>query len=249
MRTGTGTITLAFSPYPGAGEIGRVTITPGTDWDWKWGNPQKMWNYDSMFIWIVRCDADVSYGYDSGTPPDGFSSGDYGATWVREARRYFLRHTIDGATVGDVPVSGTLNTIRIPNTLTDWDFFESPSIDGGETYDILSTSYGVGQLTAFQVACVESAGTVYSSEMWIGIVVDGEVFEFNIYDVRLAVRDMTNTISRVSMGEINVVDHYYQVSFNFPISFRRSIRIYARNSAAAGNMFIAQGFYAIERLV
>ncbi|MEM1590344.1 MAG: hypothetical protein QW175_07995, partial [Candidatus Bathyarchaeia archaeon] len=78
----------------------------------------RMWNYDSMFIW-VEGDSD-SYGrlgYDDGAPYDGYSSLDR-LVWNHVSRRYWFRVNMTGETVGDLPVSGTINTIEVPSVST-----------------------------------------------------------------------------------------------------------------------------------
>jgi len=114
-RTGAGTITLAFSPQPGMGEIFTVTITPSDTWNWQVGWPTRMWNYDSLFIWIKSCGADVSWGYDTAEPYDEFSSPDSGVRWYAEYQRLFIKSYSIRQSVGDLPVSGTINTIEIPS--------------------------------------------------------------------------------------------------------------------------------------
>ena len=114
-RTAAGTLTLAYAPQLYMGEIGTVTITPGADWDWKEANVRKLWNYDALFIWVKTCDADVSFGYDTVTSQEGFYSTDSGVTWISSTSRYYIRAVMKGETVGDLPVSGTINTVEIPN--------------------------------------------------------------------------------------------------------------------------------------
>lgn len=113
-RTGAGDIELRYSPQPGLGLIGTVTVTPGSSWAWKSATIEKIWNYDSLFIWVYTCDADVSWAYDAGVPVDGHSSDDSGATWEDEATRPFIRARFTGETAGDVPISGIVNNIPIP---------------------------------------------------------------------------------------------------------------------------------------
>jgi len=48
-------------------------------------------------------------------PYDGHHSADVGATWSDTAIRPFIRAVFTGETPGDVPVSGTVNTIEIPS--------------------------------------------------------------------------------------------------------------------------------------
>lgn len=113
-RTGAGTVTLAVSPIIGMGEIYTVEITPDADWNWKSAELKKFWNYDSLFIWVKTIDADVSIGYDAVTPYDYWYSGDL-VTWNEDDMRLFVRVSMPAETVGDIPVSGTLNTIKIPS--------------------------------------------------------------------------------------------------------------------------------------
>lgn len=117
-KTASGTLTLSYAPTPGMGAVDSVEVTPLTDWDWVEVDIQTMWNYDSLFVWVSACSADVSYGKEAVVPYDEFSSSDYGATWAIESSRLFIRASLGGATVGDLPVSGTLNTVAIPASAT-----------------------------------------------------------------------------------------------------------------------------------
>lgn len=121
-RTGSGDIELRYSPHPSLGPIGTVTVTPGSSWAWKSATIEKMWSYDSLFIWVYTCDSDVSWGYDAVSPPDGHSSDDSGVTWEDVTERPFIRAVLTGETPGDVPVSGVINNIPIPgvSTLGEW---------------------------------------------------------------------------------------------------------------------------------
>jgi cytoskeletal protein CcmA (bactofilin family) len=113
-RTGAGTITLSYSPTPGIGPVGTVAITPGAAWDWVSSTIRRMWNYDSLWVWISACSADVSWGYDSTSPSDTLRSSDSGVTWYDDNLRIYIRSRMEGATVGDLPVSGTVNNVPIP---------------------------------------------------------------------------------------------------------------------------------------
>ena len=141
-RTGTGTITLAFAPHPGAGEIKTVTVTPGTAWDWKEATGRIMWNYDAMFIYIKSIGADVSWGKDT-AGPDMFYSTNSGATWISSTTaRMFIRVLLRGMTCGDVPVSGTINTIEIPSQSQERLFNQ---ISVGTTETTLKEVFGAGK--------------------------------------------------------------------------------------------------------
>ena len=107
-------ITLRYSPHPCAGPYGEVTIVPAAAWAWQDFPIEEMWNYDSLFIWVVECEANVDWAYDAVQPYDGHDGAPLGATWADLAIRPFIRAVYTGETPGDVPVSGTLNTIEVP---------------------------------------------------------------------------------------------------------------------------------------
>ena len=116
IRTAAGTLDLSFSPHPCLGPLYTVTVTPGAAWAWVVATFYQMWNYDALFVWVSRCDADVSYGFDSVIPYDSHRSTDVGATWTSGNWRLYIRAHMFGETPGDVPVSGIINNIPIPNT-------------------------------------------------------------------------------------------------------------------------------------
>lgn len=114
-RDAAGTIELRYSPHPCLGPFDQVTITPGAAWAWVAVNIEEMWNYDSLFLWLYDVDADVWWGYDTALPYDGHYSADAGATWTDTPTRPFIRVIYSGETPGDVPISGIVNNIPIPN--------------------------------------------------------------------------------------------------------------------------------------
>ena len=115
MRTAEGTLDVSLSPHPCIGPLYTITITPGATWNWYGTVFRQMWNYDSLFLWISRCDADVSWGRDQILPFDAHSTPDAGATWQVRTWRLYIRVVYDCETPGDVPVSGIVNNIPIPN--------------------------------------------------------------------------------------------------------------------------------------
>jgi len=108
------TLTLRYSPHPCIGPIGAVSIIPADGYAWQDFPIEEMWNYDSLFIWIHACTANITWGYDAGLPYDGHESADIGATWSDLAIRPFIRAVLTGETPGDVPVSGIINNIPLP---------------------------------------------------------------------------------------------------------------------------------------
>jgi len=143
-RTGTGTLEIAWSISPSLGEIGSETVTPELSWSWKTISLKKFWHYDSIFIWIKRADADVSVGYDTDEPYDGYTSADNGVTWSKENRRYWFRLIMIGETAGDVPIMGTVNMIEIPPVTSVRKDVNLTVPAGGEAYDV--EQFGIGRI-------------------------------------------------------------------------------------------------------
>ena len=115
-RTASGTITLGYSIAPSMGEIGEITITPSSSWDWKTGILNKLWEYDSLFIYVKNISADVAWGYEvTTTEPDCLRSTDSGVTWTPLDERVFIRVAIRYGTI-PITIGGIVNNIPIPNS-------------------------------------------------------------------------------------------------------------------------------------
>lgn len=109
-------IQIYLGPHPGVGIVQGVAITPVAGWTWAVGLIHQMWNYDSLFVWVQRCDAGVDYGYDTAVPYDAHHGDASDAYWNSIDQRLFIRVVYAGETVGDVPVSGTVNTVHLPSS-------------------------------------------------------------------------------------------------------------------------------------
>jgi hypothetical protein len=222
-RTGSGTLKLAYSPNPGLGEIGTVTITPGSDWSWVDGNVNKMWNYDSLFIWVKDCSADVSYAYDEKGGSYGYSSADSGATWTIENRRHYFRAVFYGKTEEDLPVSGTVNVVELPNTAGALEALTFRN--AGPASGSIAFFDGPGVLTGFQVVFKQTSGTVTSNNMQIIIYIDDYVQEDTVAGLLEAVASTEKTNSPLSFGKIDDTNHIYMFAYNFKLPFKRKLRV------------------------
>jgi len=113
-----GTITVYLSPHPSMGYIAsaNITLDPSVAGDWRSAIFRKMWNYDSLFISLVCSSNDIDVAQDTDEPYDFYSSSDQGKSWLAESYRLWARAVMRGQTVGDVPVSGIINNIKIPSS-------------------------------------------------------------------------------------------------------------------------------------
>ena len=234
-RTDTGTAVFSFHPYPGAGEIFTVTITPGASYDWVYGYVRKFWNYDSMFINLKSRDADVSIGVDSGSPPDILLSADSGATWYGVNFRLHVRLGLHGETVGDLPISGTVNTIQIPNATTARQY---QVLNVPHTSELLDTiQYGSGELI-IAIFVVENDNS--RSCLRPRIYCDGNsILPFDLPFVEWHHIVGVTTAEGINFGLYDETNHEYSIIVVLPLDFKRSIQIGFYNEHATDTL---QGF-------
>jgi len=111
------TITFGFAVKVGMGELFTVsTVLPnGSTLAWQSITVDKSWNYDSLFIYMKRYIWNTSDGV---TPYDRYVTSDGGVTWAPTNHRDYYQVEINAQTVGDVPVSGTVNNIEVPVSST-----------------------------------------------------------------------------------------------------------------------------------
>lgn len=160
-RTASGSLSLSYSPQPGMAAVGTVALTPGSSWDWKSADVEKMWNYDSLFIWVSACSADVSWGQQATEPYDLISYGSTLAWWYADTYRYFIRALIQNATIGDIPVSGTVNNVPIP-AQTSRAYIGSTSVpEATETTLVTVTGSGYCDLIRLTVAAATGSELTY----------------------------------------------------------------------------------------
>ena len=108
-------LTVYLSPSPTLGAIysAEQFCDHGIGGGWGYATFEKMWHYDSLFIFVLSASSDLYLTYDLGTPYDAYVSYDGGVTWSAVKGRYRFRVTMKGETVGDLPISGTVNTIPV----------------------------------------------------------------------------------------------------------------------------------------
>jgi hypothetical protein len=175
------TFTVYFAVAPGMGPVFsvNVTVAAGSGALWQSSDVNRFWNYDSMFIY-VRCDSDTygKLGYDTGTPYDGYNSSD-GVTWAAAPLRYWIRVGVIGETVGDLPVSGTVNTIEIPSV-------------SSQSESLSTTIPGTTEKTLLTFSGAGECDTVY---FYIAAATDSHLLKLRVYcDGNLAYEASPNRI-------------------------------------------------------
>lgn len=223
---GVGVLTLYYSPHPCIGPFGQVTITPGANWAWVAADIEEMWNYDSLFIWVRACHANVSWAYDTALPFDGHESDDLGVTWSDMAIRPFIRAVFTGETAGDVPVSGILNVIRIPSTALEAAFGQV-NIQSGVWTDA-TFAIGAGELIQVQVEFVSAVVPAAGVEYRVRIQADG------LAGIEVGNRQITQSViataGRCAIGEFFQDATSTWLWVRLPIQYRRRLLAVAYQS-------------------
>jgi hypothetical protein len=247
-RTAAGTLRLRYSPHPCLGPFNEVLITPGAAWAWVPAVIEGMWDYDSLFVWVYTCDADVSWAWDAVLPYDGHESLDAGATWADLAIRPFIRVVYAGETPGDVPVSGIVNTIKIPSV--------GAQIAGvlGENVpnnvDTLLTRFeGAGTLLQATIQ-IQDDDLVVPTNPWVGVIYRLMVYADGALAFIVDNRDLTQssvaTSGRSSCGEFLLElapasgTKWLVMNLRVPVEFRRSVELYFYHRA--GNPLSTDGW-------
>lgn len=241
-----GTVTVYLSPFPGMGYLmtADVTVPSSGAADWRSATFNKMWNYDSLFIFVVGSSSDIKVYYNSNTPFDRYGSDDAGATWTTDNFRFWFRAIMKGQTIGDIPVSGIVNTIPIKAVAG---LFERTlyDVDGGATYDMLSI-VGSGQLNSMFIGYLELIGTVTEGQMVLRITVDGVSKDFSMNTLGGHVYDVENTPSDITFSKLDNTGHIFQLNWKIPIPFQQSLVVTAVNNAASGNEMRTTGLFFYE---
>jgi len=252
-----GNIIINLSPYPESGILYTRTlpVPVGGAPAWRGFNFRLFWNYDSMYIWWYTVTVAVQYAYDTEQPFDGWRGRINTQAWQPENARPWVRALMAGETPGDVPVSGTLNVVPIPNMVSDMDGVTLTINGPGVDYIIESAIgpagnpiLGMGQLTCLMMTLTQILGAVPDTAMEIHIVTDGVDRMFTVAELVAANAGVINTVSPISMGAIAPATNVYQVSFSLKFPFRLSLAVYVENTAIVNNDMTVEAIYAYELL-
>ncbi len=243
-----GTIYVHISPFPESGTAYTVNIVvpPGGGPAWRAATFNLFWNYDSMFIWWYSALLGTEqFAYDEELPWDAYFGSPTGIIWITADRRYWVRVLMAGETPGDVPVSGTLNTVVLPNLTANMDA-TSIAVDGPGEEDIIPDVFTMGKLTCLIMTLAQTLGVVPPANMEIHIHADQTVHTLTVAEIIAAVEGVVNTVGPISMGIITPATNTYQVSFNVEFPFRQRLSVRVENTALAGNNIVVDAMYVYE---
>jgi hypothetical protein len=242
--TAAHTLTVKVTPHPGMGPAitATLSLSAGAAAGWQAVTVRKMWNYDSMFIWVAS-DSDTygRVGYDSGEPCDGFSSTDE-ATWTFQSQRLWITVDMKGETIGDLPVSGVVNNIAIPNTAArrDSGVITVPSLT--EAYD--TPIRGAGELL---IAIFYTDNATAATVLEPRISVDGQTVL--PHDTTLSLwrsHYVGSSTGPIYIGVWDTTNNWYTLVVALRIPFKRELKLGFYNSASVS--YAAMVFYTYTRL-
>jgi hypothetical protein len=243
MGSAARTFTVRLYPFPGSGRFLGFTLNVpgGAEAGWRSVAVGRMWNCDAVFV-TVQCDDDTygRLGYDENEPYDAWSSSDEVA-WSCEDRRYWIRLVYAGMTVGDVPVSGTVNVIQLPNTAA---YASSGTQMVSPPYStVMLTVYGMGVL--HHAVLVSLPGT--KSHLDTYEIYADDVLAYSEFHYGLSLDGVGASTPGISLTLYVENGRCAQV-VSFPIPFRRKLEVRCRpDPTAAMHQVYARIYYSLVR--
>lgn len=235
-----GTISVYIAPQIGMGYTytADATVAAGGAAAWRDATFNVMWNYDSMFIWFVSSTADMQVGRDTTATTDAYYSSDAGVSWAQSSYRYYFRAVLYGETVGDVPVSGTINNIPIPNLCSARQSVSLAVPNEGSLYDTAQVGAGKVLWVIFHIE-VNSASDLVPRIRCDGTqVLPSSASMQQWYDA-----NVTATTPGICIGQWDTTNHYYNLIVKIPFPFRRTLEVgYENNHAAPGSINTYVGY-------
>ena len=229
---GGGTIQyrLCIAPDMPAVYTYTVSISAGTE-GWVTSYIHRRWDYDSIFVEYIVTSGTIGLAYDEGSPWDAYQYYGGTGTYSMEYRRYWIQMFVSGQTQGDIPVSGTINTINIPNeTTTGQTALET--IPAGTEVSLVSIQ-GTGKLKFLRVL------TDWEN-MFFRIYIDGTMIQYADTDCTfspfLTEQDEQTRPSRVVYcTTYDTANNMFVVEWLVELEFKKRIEIRAYNYDTASH--------------
>lgn len=139
-----GTISVYITPFIGRAHLHLATITvpAGGEADWRAADFNLWWNYDRLLVVLVTSSTDIQFAHDGGEPYDRYTRETSTADWEPQDSRIWIKSNYSGETPGDMPISGIVNAISIPNVSQERQYKEATI--SADTETTLFTVRGVG---------------------------------------------------------------------------------------------------------
>jgi len=125
-------------------------------------------------------------------------------------------------------VSGTISVVEILSITSMLKYGEA-TVPAGESYDVRATYGGTGKITNLTL---RTAG-VDPSYVEVHVVIDRVDLSIRVKDVLNVLKEQSKTYSPISLNYVDLTLNDYSFSFNYPLCFRESFRIYVKNTSTA----------------
>ena len=225
-----------LKPTLSKGIVLSLTVTvPASQNGWYTHSVLQDWAYDSCIIVIGSVTTDLDIYYATAGDSDAYLMTNANTVSSVQNRRYHIQVDMSCLTIGDIPVSGIINIIQIPNTLGDF-FFNSQSLNGGETRDLIPLIYGSGKLLGFNLSLEKSGGTPDDGNALLHIVIDDKDKLVSILQINASSGYVTTSGNALfAILKYDDTNKNYAIALNAMIPFQKSLRVYIVNTAASGN--------------
>lgn len=233
-------IELIISPHPDLGPFYTIRVMPGPTWAWYGTDFERFWDYDSLFIWVHDCAGAAQWGYDTAEPYDGHEYDEPNDRWDAIDTRPYIRALYSSQTPGDVPISGIINNIPLPNVSSTKEYgWEAPIIQGLWT-TLIGPVYGAGFVECMILDVVAAAG----SEQTMFQVLCDRQFSFQAELTLLNLAGIAPTTPRVTLTNY-LVDGRCSLVLTHKFEFKREFHVRAFNGVGPQNIT----FWALPTLL
>jgi cytoskeletal protein CcmA (bactofilin family) len=222
---GAVTVTVSFRVHPEGGEVFNVSYVLGASAaeEWKTIAVNSMWNYDSMFVVCYSADTTSSVGFeDSGTPYDAYFASPGTEEYSTVANvRFWYRVVMIGQTIGDLPVSGTINTIEVPSLASARQAQQLSVPVTSALYDTLQPGAGEMIICIFSVSSDNDLNNLNPRIRIDGsqvLPVDTSIASWKMYY-------LSATTPGIAIGVYDASGHNYSLVVAISLPFRRSLEV------------------------
>jgi len=227
------TVELCLSPRGPAIYTFTLTIPAGSSEGWHGILVYAPWGYNQLAV-RVRNQGYAEIAYDDGSPYDYYSHSSSVEYIVPGNYRLWVRVYVYATDVGSLPVSGTVNTISIPNRSSRAET-GVVSIAAGETKTLIDIS-ATGRTTFIQLS---SIGIGIDGVDWY-VYCDGEeVLHLNPgFWVTYYADEKAG--QGIVLTKRNDTDKIYAFTITVPLEFKYSLRVEAKNSGTTDGHVVAR---------
>jgi hypothetical protein len=233
-------VTVSVSPTPDVAPIATVTeeVSATTEFYPHYVDVYKFWKYNSLFVSVYTDSADVQLAYDTGAPWDNFYSNDAGATFLsvssNDPRRYWFVPFVDMASVGELPIAGTVNNIPLPNAISVHQATSIAVVAQQSAYLPLIVGAGKTIMVHFQIM----GSPTSLANLAPKILCDGvQVLPFSTALSSWYANYIGSGGTEIRIGAWNTSANYYSLVVSVKYPFKRSLQVGWYNGHATDTLY------------